>query len=522
MVRLRKFFNLIKNEYIKIFGRTSTTVMIALIIVAGFALPGLVKLIDSIDSNADYYNTSALYEEYANETLPERKDEYYSADVLKEWDMHQYVIDYKIPASIDWRYQALNTYLDYYDEYADYSECDALAEKYRQENGEGNQFTEEQSAAVSAARKKAEHLGYEALKESAEFKNILSIVESNDIAAYYNLKIDMLEEAKNYPSVLPAHIDAEIEFYEYLRDNKINEFPEGYDQYFALEAYPEYYDANYFSALSIKEAKQAIASYEAGKGVSASEYEMAKATLTLNEYITENNIEYNVNDTVDPMTAIDLDFWSALGMSTSAVSFVGILVIVIAALSVANEFSNGTIKFLLINPVKRWKILVAKYASVITFGYIMILVLYIVSTISSMIFFGGSVIGESCYTIVDGEVKETLGLLYVAKNYLLSSVQVVVMSTLAFAISTLMKSASFSIGISMFGLLSGNIITTVLAGMNIDWGRYLIFSNMDLTAIRDCTTGFAFHTTETAIAVIIIHMIIFWLIAWDAFTKKEI
>ena len=222
------------------------------------------------------------------------------------------------------------------------------------------------------------------------------------------------------------------------------------------------------------------------------------------------------------MTAIDLDFWSAFGMSSSAVSFVGILVIVIAALSVANEFSNGTIKFLLINPVKRWKILVAKYASVITFGYLMVIVLYIVSLIASMIFFGGSLIGESCYTIVDGKVQETLGLVYVAKDYLLSSIQVVVMSTLAFAISTLMKSASFSIGISMFGLLSGNIITTVLAGMNIDWGRYLIFANMDLTAIKNCSTGFAFHTTNTAIAVIIIHMIIFWLIAWDAFTKKEI
>lgn len=521
MVRLRKFLNLIKNEYIKIFRRTSTTVMIALIIVAGFALPGLVKLINTIDSDSGYYDTAVLYEEYANETLPERTEEYYAGDVLKEWDMHQYVIDYKIPASIDWRYQALDTYLSYYDDYADFSECDALAEKYKQENGEGKQFTDEQSAAVSQARKKAEHLGYEALKESEEFKNILSIVESNDIVAYYNFKIDMLEEARSYPSILPAHIDAEIEFYEYLRDNKINECQD-YDQFFVLEAYPEYYNANYFSALSIMEAKKVIASYEAGKSVSASEYETAMATLTLNEYITENNIEYNVSNTVDPMTAIDLDFWSAFGMSSSAVSFVGILVIVIAALSVANEFSNGTIKFLLINPVKRWKILVAKYASVITFGYLMVIVLYIVSLIASMIFFGGSLIGESCYTIVDGKVQETLGLVYVAKDYLLSSIQVVVMSTLAFAISTLMKSASFSIGISMFGLLSGNIITTVLAGMNIDWGRYLIFANMDLTAIKNCSTGFAFHTTNTAIAVIIIHMIIFWLIAWDAFTKKEI
>ena len=50
------------------------------------------------------------------------------------------------------------------------------------------------------------------------------------------------------------------------------------------------------------------------------------------------------------------------------IDFAGLFTIIIAAGIVASEFNWGTIKLLLIRPIKRGKILVSKYMTVLLFG----------------------------------------------------------------------------------------------------------------------------------------------------------
>ena len=58
--------------------------------------------------------------------------------------------------------------------------------------------------------------------------------------------------------------------------------------------------------------------------------------------------------------------------------------------------------------------------------------------------------------------------------------------------------------------------------LNIDWVRYTIFANTDFSAVIDGSTGFANHSLGFAVAVVVIHLVVFWLIAWDGFTKREV
>jgi ABC-2 type transport system permease protein len=174
------------------------------------------------------------------------------------------------------------------------------------------------------------------------------------------------------------------------------------------------------------------------------------------------------------------------------------------------------------NPVKRWKILTSKYFTSITFGYLAMLAGFIISALSTMLFFGADHLGASFITVSGDTVKEIPGFLYVAESYLLSSVQLVVMGSLAFAISSLFRSSALAIGISVMALFSGNTITLILSQLQFDWGRYLIFSNLDISGIAEGSSMFAGQTVAGALAVIAVHMVIFLLTAWDGFNKREI
>lgn len=252
------------------------------------------------------------------------------------------------------------------------------------------------------------------------------------------------------------------------------------------------------------------------------ELKNAEETEKIGLYRLENNISEN---TADEMSAMDMSdgitFWSVLFQSASLVSLIGLLIIVIAGGSIASEFSQGTIKFLLINPVKRWKILMAKYFTVISIGYIMLAILFIV-----MIPAAGAMVGFDGFTapyiyVSGGEVHEISSFLQMAKLYLLNSVEIIVMATFAFALSSLFKSAALAIGTSVFLMLSGSFIVTLLSQFRQDWARYLIFANTNLADIYNGQSLFPQHSLTFALIVIAAHMVVFLLTAWDGFTKRE-
>ena len=204
------------------------------------------------------------------------------------------------------------------------------------------------------------------------------------------------------------------------------------------------------------------------------------------------------------------------------ISIIGLLIIVVAGSSVASEFSQGTIKFLLINPVKRWKILMSKYFTVISLGYIMLLLLYLVMIPASGLFIGFEGISAPYLYVDNGTVHSMSSFLHAAQMYLLNSISIVIMATLAFAVSSLFRSAAFSIGISVFLMLAGNTIVSVLKVFNQDWARYLVFSNTDLASIAEGTPMFAQQSLTFAIIVLAAHMAVFILTAWDGFVKREV
>lgn len=252
----------------------------------------------------------------------------------------------------------------------------------------------------------------------------------------------------------------------------------------------------------------------------------ASDQIAIGLYQLENEIYDNTSDKGGSLLNVDFDrefeFWDIYMKTPFIVPGIGLIMLVIAGSCVSSEFSQGTIKFLLINPVKRWKILMAKYVTVMSLGFLLIIVMMTLSIPVTGICFGFDGITAPYLSVKDGEVIIQSSFIYLFKSYMLASVQMVVTTTLALTISSLLRSSSLAI---VAGILVNSIGSTVINAMalwKMDWGRYLIFANTDLLAISNGQSVFPQHTVGFALAVIAVHMVVFLLTAWDGFTRRSV
>ena len=93
---------------------------------------------------------------------------------------------------------------------------------------------------------------------------------------------------------------------------------------------------------------------------------------------------------------------------------------------------------------------------------------------------------------------------------------------MAFAVSSLLKSTAAAIGIGCGCMAFGSIGITILAALNQDWGRYLLFANTDLVAISKGEGLFINMSLPFAITMLAIYTVIFMVTAYDGFVRREV
>ena len=119
-------------------------------------------------------------------------------------------------------------------------------------------------------------------------------------------------------------------------------------------------------------------------------------------------------------------------------------------------------------------------------------------------------------------VREGSVLLICAGQYFAGAVSAIVMMSLSFMISSVLRSSAVAIGISITCLLVGSMVVEFMAELQIDWGRYLIFANTGLAEIMQGNSKFAHQSLGFALIVLALHMAAFLWIARDGFVKKEV
>ncbi|WP_117169281.1 ABC transporter permease [Paraliobacillus sediminis] len=233
--------------------------------------------------------------------------------------------------------------------------------------------------------------------------------------------------------------------------------------------------------------------------------------IAINEYRIENNIPPNQ----------ETHLWTFVDEAKTIISFAGLFTIIIAAGMVANEFSSGTIKLLLIRPISRMKILLSKYITVILFGLMMIGIIYLTSSLVGMLFFGFPMTDIAHLAYQNGEVIEKNIALHLISQYLLYSIDLLMITTMAFMISAVFRSNSFAIGISLFLFFIGGNATMLLA-TKFEWAKYILFANTNLSIYFDGTPPIESMTLPFSIIMLLIYFVIFQILAFTIFQKRDV
>jgi ABC-2 type transport system permease protein len=242
--------------------------------------------------------------------------------------------------------------------------------------------------------------------------------------------------------------------------------------------------------------------------------EAAKGELTKTIKVNEYRIEHNI----PPVENKSL--WGFADGAASLISLISLFTIIIGAAMVAGEFSEGTVKLLLIRPSRRWKILLSKYISTLLTSLFMLIILFVISFIVGGILFGFNGVSDPYLSYSNGAVKEVNMVGHIISLYGYNCVSLIMMGTFAFMISTVFRNSAIAIGLSIFLMFTGSTLVQLLSKYN--WVKYILFANTNLQMYTDGVPPVKGMTLGFSAAVLIAYFLVFNLISWLGFAKRDV
>ncbi|GAA4703365.1 ABC transporter permease [Brevibacillus fulvus] len=238
--------------------------------------------------------------------------------------------------------------------------------------------------------------------------------------------------------------------------------------------------------------------------------------------------QYYLDHNINPMAPGAPTF--ARGFMDQAISlFLPMIIVVLAVDLVSAEFSEGTIKLLLTRPIRRWQVLASKYLTLLLFVSLVIIATLMLASLISGIVFGYSGWDLPVLTgfqVVGSELDTSRVFVLPQWQYLLMQYGLgwfvsVVVGTITFMVSVLVRSAAAGMGIMMAALISGTILTQMASTW--ESAKYLFNVNLGLTdylagvlpPIRGMTLSFS-------LAVLSVWAIVSLMIAFVVFIRRDV
>jgi ABC-2 type transport system permease protein len=225
---------------------------------------------------------------------------------------------------------------------------------------------------------------------------------------------------------------------------------------------------------------------------------------------------------------------TALGYASSQgwiVQLLTVFAVVLASVGVASEFTGGTIRLLLTRPFRRWKILLSKYVGV----YLVTLCLLVLSVGIALL--GGVLLrgptSSPYLTVVRGAVHATPMFWIVLVRFALASVELLLISTMAFMIASVFRTSGLSIGLSLFLMFIGGTVTSAMAALGKTYdiailrtlAKFSMFAYTDLSPYvlrRDLFSTAPEVPLAFAAAVLAVYYLVFVSIAFLGFSKRDV
>ena len=477
---------LIKNELIKIFSKKSMIVIgvIILVIIIGFNV--LNKISQNMSNSYSAYSES--YIRYLDEELS-------NLDPNKPSDINKYVEtksqkdlailakDYK---ETSWQAEVIGTVIS------------PIIEEMN-----NYEYIDKNNEALTASKTKYDEMLIALKNEdwkyfaNKELENINTQIEDlNTLIAQDSENEDLKTQLKS--------LELQKEVVNLRLDKNIN------------------YGSDNYKSIAVQNYRMYMGNYiQSSQGKNLTDEEKSE----INGYLEKANLyKYDLyNDTEYQNTATaNYTFQNSIG---TYIAIIVMVVVIVAGVSISEEFNKGTVKLLLVRPYSRTKILISKLIAVF------ITMLITTATILLLQFIiGGIVYGFGTYmmnvvqfdfttnSIITLNIFAYLGLIFICKLPIF-----ILIGTLAFALSTLFLNSPLAVALPILGYMGSDMINMIAISYKWDWVKYFVTPNWDLSQyLFGGTPMFSGISVEFSITICAIYFVIMIVASIVSFKKRNI
>lgn len=205
-----------------------------------------------------------------------------------------------------------------------------------------------------------------------------------------------------------------------------------------------------------------------------------------------------------------MTFWEYMNISSRVLILVQLISIVYAGDILSSEYTKGTIKFLLLRPFSRSKILLSKLLTVILLAGMFTVGQFIFAFLSSTLFFFDGI------TSSFSTFEEVIG------YYVFIFIEIFIVSLIAFMLSVITRSSLFSTTITIFLYYISTLFIALLEHYGIENAKYILFANTNLQQYYYRNPTFDSMTLPFSIIIILVHVVVFLLVSFTIFKKRDI
>lgn len=477
---------LIKNELIKIFSKKSMIVIgvIILVIIIGFNV--LNKISQNMSNSYSAYSES--YIRYLDEELS-------NLDPNKPSDINKYV------------------------ETKSQKDLAILAKDYKETSWQAEVI----GTVISPIIEEMNNYEYidknnEVLTISkAQYDEMLTALKNNDWKYFANKELDSLNTQIEELNTLIAQDSENEDLKTQLKSLELQKEVVN----LRLDKNINYGSDNYKS-IAVQNYRMYMGNYiQSSQGKNLTDEEKSE----INGYLEKANLyKYDLyNDTEYQNTATaNYTFQNSIG---TYIAIIVMIVVIVAGVSISEEFNKGTVKLLLVRPYSRTKILISKLIAVF------ITMLITTATILLLQFIiGGIVYGFGTYmmnvvqfdfttnSIVTLNIFAYLGLIFICKLPIF-----ILIGTLAFALSTLFLNSPLAVALPILGYMGSDMINMIAISYKWDWVKYFVTPNWDLSQyLFGGTPMFSGISVEFSITICAIYFVIMLVASIVSFKKRNI
>lgn len=282
------------------------------------------------------------------------------------------------------------------------------------------------------------------------------------------------------------------------------------------------YGSDNYKSIAVQNYRMYMGNYiQSSQGKNLTDEEKSE----INGYLEKANLyKYDLyNDTEYQNTATaNYTFQNSIG---TYIAIIVMIVVIVAGVSISEEFNKGTVKLLLVRPYSRTKILISKLIAVF------ITMLITTATILLLQFIiGGIVYGFGTYmmnvvqfdfttnSIVTLNIFAYLGLIFICKLPIF-----ILIGTLAFALSTLFLNSPLAVALPILGYMGSDMINMIAISYKWDWIKYFVTPNWDLSQyLFGGTPMFSGISVEFSITICAIYFVIMLVASIVSFKKRNI